>query len=131
MIDVQSIELSIKLFEKWLNKFSNYSFDNSDSISSPLGQKVKAFWLKHKIIWTPAMSILHFSDIFFPSFRKIFSEKNNYEIANAHLAMGYIGLDEYYNKEKYLIKTTADYLYMQNKENGGALVTFGLIIYPR
>ena len=67
MIDVQSIELSIKLFEKWLNKFGNYSFDNSDSISSPLGQKVKAFWLKHKIIGTPVMTILHFSDIFFPS----------------------------------------------------------------
>ena len=108
----KKIEHSIDSFLQWYNEYGNYSFDTLDLWTSKFGISLKEYWLKHKVIGAPAVSLIHLSDIFFPSMQKIISNKKRYAIADAHLAMGFIGLynfnsnADYYNNFIYLYSLT-------------------------
>jgi hypothetical protein len=119
------IERAIEGFLQWLDDYGFYSYDHFDFWGSRLGVFAKRAWHSPPIaadgkqsarraiksfdqtfskVWPPAGPLvlsLQVLESFFPRSRILFAKKKRFAIGDAHFAMGFSNLYQYYNDPDY------------------------------
>lgn len=96
------IEDAINKFLDWLNDFGFFSYDQYDYWGTKIGILGKKLFLKNKIFALPIVFPLQIFESFLPNTRKLFAKKQRFAIGDAHFALGFMNLYQYYNDKKYL-----------------------------
>ena len=97
----EKIKEIVENFIKWLDKYGPSSFDHQSYFAGPIGGRAKSLYYKKPLIGTLAVSPMIFSEAFLPSARKLFWKKLRFPIADAHYAMGFSFLYNYYQEDRY------------------------------
>lgn len=98
----EKIEDAINKFLNWLNDFGFFSYDQYDYWDTKIGIFGKKLFLKNKYFALPIVLPLQIFESFLPNTRKLFAKKQRFAIGDAHFALGFMNLYQYYNDEKYL-----------------------------
>lgn len=92
---------TIERFIGWLDRYGEESYDFQTFYASPVGQKAKAFYYKHRWLGTMAVAPIIFCEAFIPSARRLFWKPQRFPIADAHFAMGFAALSKIFSEKKY------------------------------
>src|SRR5690242_13026000 len=88
------LRATILRFVKWLDRYGEDSYDFQTFYASPVGQKAKTLYYKHRLIGTLAVAPIIFCEAFIPSARRLFWKPQRFPIADAHYAMGFAALSQ-------------------------------------
>jgi len=94
----------VENFVEWLDKFGPSSFDHQSYFAGPIGGRAKTLYYKKPLLGMMAVSPMILSEAIFPSGRKLFWKKLRFPIADAHYAMGFSFLYNYYKEDHYYQK---------------------------
>src|SRR5690242_20360290 len=95
------LRATILRFVKWLDRYGEDSYDFQTFYASPVGQKAKTLYYKHRLIGTLAVAPIIFCEAFVPSARRLFWKPQRFPIADAHYAMGFAALADVSGADKY------------------------------
>jgi len=95
------LRASIERFVGWLDHYGELSYDFQTFYASPVGQRAKALYYKHRRLGTLAVGPIIFCEAFVPSARRLFWKPQRFPIADAHFAMGFAALAETLGDKKY------------------------------
>jgi hypothetical protein len=95
------LRATILRFMKWLDRYGEDSYDFQTFYASPVGQKAKALYYKHRLIGTLAVAPIIFCEAFAPSARRLFWKPQRFPIADAHYAMGFAALSQMSGEKEY------------------------------
>jgi len=100
----QNVKDSISHFIYWLKNFNELSYDRMDYWSSRTGILAKKLFYKNKLVGAPLAFWGLLLENFLPNIQKFYGKPHREVIGDAHFAMGYLNLYEYFNDSKYLAK---------------------------
>ena len=102
MISKKKIEISIKKFLYWKERFGDISYDRMDFWSSKLGIFSKKLFYKNKFIGSPLAIYGLLLENFLPSLQKYYGRPNHEVIGDANFSLGFLNLFEYSKDDKYI-----------------------------
>jgi hypothetical protein len=92
---------SLTKFIEWLENYGETSFDHQSYYAGSLGGRAKALYYEKPVLGTIAVAPMIFSEALFPSARRLFWQKQQFPIADAHYAMGFAFLAKGAKKNRY------------------------------
>jgi hypothetical protein len=95
------LRITIQKFMEWLDRYGENSYDFQTFYASPIGQKAKTLYYKHRLLGTMAVGPIIFCEAFVPSARRLFWKPQRFPIADAHYAMGFAALSQILGEKKY------------------------------
>jgi len=98
----KEIREAVQRFLSWLENYGYLSYDQFDFWGSKLGVFSKKLYLKNKWLSAPLVLILQGLESFLPRTRVFFAKKQRFAIGDAHFALGFMNLFQYFKKEEYL-----------------------------
>jgi hypothetical protein len=101
MSNPDSLRQSILRFVAWLDHYGETSYDFQTFYASPVGQRAKALYYRHRLLGTIAVAPIIFCEAFVPSARRLFWKPQRFPIADAHFAMGFATLSQILGEKKY------------------------------
>lgn len=108
------VETSITRFVDWLKDYGYYSYDQFDFWGSRPGILAKKLFYKNKWLAAPLVILLQSMESFLPRSRVLFAPKRRFAIGDAHFAMGFMNLYEYYQDRSFLDKAQELLLELQS-----------------
>jgi len=93
---------SVDKFLQWLKTNGYTSYDQYDFWSTNYGINAKRIYYKNRVVGGTLVAPVFVSEIFFPSFRKLFVSRKRFPIADAHFILGFLNLYELTSKQEYL-----------------------------
>lgn len=95
---------ALEKFYGWLEDFGEVSWDHQSFYAGPIGRRAKALYYRSKLLGTPAVAPMVFSEAFLPAARRFFHHPIRLPIADAHYAMGFAFLYEATGQKLYFDK---------------------------
>ena len=83
------VHAALDRYVRWLDGFGETSYDFQTVYASPLGQRAKALYYRHKRLGTLAVAPMVACEALLPAARCLFWKKQRYPIGDAHFAMGF------------------------------------------
>jgi hypothetical protein len=91
-------------FADWLDRYGETSYDFQTFYASDLTRNIKALYYRRPALGTMAVAPIIFCEAFFPAARRLFWKRQRFPIADAHYAMGFAFLSQFFNREEYYDK---------------------------
>jgi N-acylglucosamine 2-epimerase (GlcNAc 2-epimerase) len=104
MTDVEKVQAAVLRFVEWLDRYGETSYDHQSFFASALGRGAKALYYKKPLLGTLAVAPMIFSEAFVPSTRQLFWKPQRFPIADAHYAMGFAFLSQFFSEEQYYLR---------------------------
>ncbi|MGN6803454.1 MAG: hypothetical protein ACTHJN_16260 [Ginsengibacter sp.] len=98
----QNVFSSVEKFISWLKENNFLSYDQYDFWSTKYGIKAKEIYYKNKVVGGALVAPIFFSEIFFPTARKLFVSKKRFPIADAHFILAFLNMFEISQNSEYL-----------------------------
>lgn len=99
--DAGKVHSVIHRFIEWLDGYGEHSYDFQTFYASPIGQKAKSLYYRHRVLGTLAVAPIIFCEAFAPKARRLFWKPQRFPIADAHYAMGFALLSQIQGENKY------------------------------
>ncbi len=96
----------LKNFTHWLSRYGETSWDHQSYFAGPLGRRAKSLYYQRKLIGTPLVAPMIFSEAFLPAARRLFHQRIRFPIADAHYAMAFAFLHEATQNAEYFQRVT-------------------------
>ncbi len=96
----------LKNFTHWLSRYGETSWDHQSYFAGPLGRRAKSLYYRRKLLGTPLVAPMIFSEAFLPAARRLFHRRIRFPIADAHYAMGFAFLYEATQNAEYFERVT-------------------------
>jgi len=100
-IPVGDLQESIRRFVAWLDSYGETSYDFQSFYASDIGRRAKALYYRRRLLGTLAVAPMVISEAFVPSARALFWKRQRFPIADAHYAMGFAFLFEFFGDVQY------------------------------
>src|SRR5437899_2125684 len=97
----EKVAAAVCRFIEWLERFGETSYDHQSFFASNLGRRVKALYYRKPLLGTFAAAPMVFCDAFVPSARSLFWKPQRFPIADAHYAMAFGFLSEFFGADNY------------------------------
>lgn len=97
----ERLQQTIVRFVEWLDRYGETSYDFQTFYASPVGQKAKALYYRHRLLGTMAVAPIIFCEAFVPSARRLFWKPQRFPISDAHFAMGFAALSQILGDQRY------------------------------
>ncbi|MFO0699170.1 MAG: hypothetical protein U0236_08075 [Nitrospira sp.] len=91
---IRQLRRMIERFTQWLERCGEYSYDFQTFYASPIGQKAKSLYYRHRALGTLAVAPIILCEAFIPEARRLFWKPQRFPIADAHYAMGFALLSQ-------------------------------------
>ncbi len=100
-LSVEQIRKSVLTFADWLDRYGETSYDFQSFYASDLTRRAKALYYRRPLLGTMAVAPIIFCEAFIPAARRLFWKRQRFPIADAHYAMGFAFLSQFFDREEY------------------------------